>query len=422
MAAEQVALVGAFVLLVALVARRIERSPLTVAMAFVAFGLAFGPDGLGLLVLAPDDETVVVLAEATLAMLLFVDASRIELRSLREGIALPARLLGIGLPLTVVAATATAWWLLPGEGFAGALLLGAVLAPTDAALGQAVVSDERVPVAVRQGLNVESGLNDGLVLPVFAVAVALLEGEAPPGAVEIAARVLGGVAVGVAVGLVVPRLLEGVRDRVGLDPAYEQLAVLGMVAVAWGTAEAVGANGFLASFVAGVALRATTGEDTDRVTAYTEDTSQLFSLLAFVLFGALLLPDALAATSVSVVAVAVLALTVVRMVPVLLALGGTGLRVPTKLFVAWFGPRGLATILLGLLVVVEAGEDAALEQVTAVVGWTVLLSVVLHGATATPLAARYGAWFDAGREGPGGDEMREAAEVRRPLLRWQRGT
>lgn len=394
-----IAVLAGFVVVWGLVSRRTDRWPLTGPMVFVAFGLIIGPDVADVVAFDADDASVLLAGEATLAVLLFVDAARIDCRQLVRNLALPARLLGIGLPLTVAATTVLVGLLAPDLGWAAAALVAAILAPTDAALGQAVVSDQNVPTTIRQSLNVESGLNDGLVVPAVTIFLVLTQAEASNESaghwVRFAAEQIGyGVLVGAGFGLLGGFLLARARAANWVDGVYGQLTGLAIAIGAFATAGDIGGNGFIAAFSAGLAVRTVMGGEAETVTEFSEDLGQLLALVTFVLFGNVLVGPALDEVTFAILGCAVGTLTLSRMLPVAVALTGTGLKAPTVAFIGWFGPRGLASIVLGLVVLEEAGFAAG-DEVFTIVTWTVLLSIVAHGATATWAARRYGEWYMA---------------------------
>ena len=394
--------IGAFILIACfvfgfgLVSKRLAVSPLTPPLVFVGLGIAFGPWGLGWLRFDVEHGAMHVLAELTLILVLFGDAARIDLSALRQELGVPIRLLAIGMPLTILFGGLAAKWMFPELGWLEAAVLGAVLAPTDAALGQAVVSNPAVPTRVRQALNVESGLNDGIVLPVVLVLAALasmgaeMTRSASDWARFAALQVTLGPLVGVAVAWLGNRLLKWSTAKGWIEPPFERLMGLALALLAFTCAEHVGGNGFIAAFVSGMMLGHWTRGRCEWLYDFLEAEGQLLMLLVFLAFGVSFAAPAVETASWSTVAYAVLSLTVIRMVPVAIALIGTGLRLPTVLFIGWFGPRGLASILFGILVLDEA--DLPLEaQIFELVMLTVLFSVVAHGLSAAPLARRYGA-------------------------------
>ena len=390
------AVVFAYGLFSAELARRWVSGPLV----FTAVGLLIGPWGLDLIGGEFGEGGVELLAEATLVLILFADATRIDLRVLRTQTTLPVRLLGIGLPLTVLLGTVVAVLLFAGDiSWWEAALIGAILAPTDAALGQAVVGNPRVPVRIRQALNVESGLNDGIMLPAVTILTALAAADAgvassTPWARFVAEQIGFGVLIGVIVGGAGGAVLDYCVDRGWVDGIMRQLATLAVAVGAFGLAHELGGNGFVAAFIAGVAFGYVAHEHCESAADFTEDEGQLLALLTFLFFGALLLGPRIGELSWMVVLYAVLSLTVIRMVPVMLSVIGVGLERPTVGYLGWFGPRGLASILFGLFVVEEA-ELAGAELILDVMAATVLLSIIAHGQTAVPLADRYADWFES---------------------------
>lgn len=373
-----------------LISRRVQTSVLTPPIVFVALGLAVSE----ILDLDLGENLVHTLAELTLVLVLFTDASRIDLKLLRRQHDLPVRLLALGMPLTVVAGTLAAVWLFPGLTFWEAALLAAVLAPTDAALGQAVVSSPKVPVRIRQALNVESGLNDGIALPlVLVVMSACASTVAGQGGTSYwlqfaALQVTLGPLAGIAVGWLGGRLVEWGTRKGWMSDAFQHLSALGLALLAYAGAELIHGNGFIAAFVAGLTLGNTANSICTRLVEFAEAEGQLLTLLVFLIFGATMVPGIFAHLSWPAVVYAVLSLTVLRMLPVAMSLAGAGLRGSTVLFLGWFGPRGIASILFGLLVV-EGSVLIDRDEIFQVVVITVLLSVVAHGVTAYPGSVWY---------------------------------
>ncbi|MFH8623289.1 cation:proton antiporter [Streptomyces vietnamensis] len=400
----------------ALVSRRLAGTVVTAPMVFTAFGVAIGPMGLDLLSLNHDSGGVLALVEATLALVLLTDAMSVRRRDLRTGGFLPGRLLGIGLPLTIGAGWLLAWPLLPGLTAWELALVGAILAPTDAALGKAAVSSPRVPPLVRSGLKVESGLNDGMVLPFFVLFLAALPGTtaSQEGVAGTFWRALVlSTALGLAVGGFGGWLLRGARAKDWITDGWRQVFVLAVAAGSYALASVTDGSGFIAAWTAGFAfgasLRRGTPADTagDRAAEAAsgtasepsahDDTSQLAERLAeflaslsFLVFGAVLLGPTLQHLDWRIVTYAVLSLTLVRMLPVALSLTGSGLAFPTVAYIGWFGPRGLASVVFGLLVVEE--HVPGVQLLGRVVAVTIALSVVLHGMSAVVLTDRYDAW------------------------------
>ena len=375
-----------------LISRRLEGTILTAPIVFVAAGVLLGPALFGVAEFALDEHTVLLLSEIALAVVLFTDAAQTNLRALRQNEALPLRLLGIGMPLTIALGAGVAALLLTDLTFWEAAIVGTVLAPTDAALGQPVVSNPRVPARIRQALNVEAGLNDGLSVPFLALFLTLAEAEEHLSAsvwVRFAMEQVGfGVLVGVGVGLAGGWLVSLASRRGWMNESFQRLALLALAIVAWALADTAGGNGFIAAFVGGLVVGPIVRRVGERLIRFTEAEGQLLNLSVFFIFG-VLAAGLIRSLSWTIVLYALLSLTVIRMLPVALSLLGTHLRGVTVLFAGWFGPRGLASIVLGLVVVEEAPLLPGRTEIEAVVTLTVLLSVLLHGLTAAPLSAAY---------------------------------
>jgi sodium/hydrogen antiporter len=391
------AIVALTLLGVAAISGRLSGTPVTPAMVFVAVGLLVGPEVLGEIDLESSSGTVRSLAEATLALVLFCDASRIDLRLLRGDVGVPLRLLGIGLPLTIALGALAAAVIFDQLSVEEAAILAIVLAPTDAALGQAVVTEPRIPGRIRQGLNVESGLNDGICVPLLfaVVAVADVESEISEGrsAATLLLEEIGyGVLGGVVGGLVVAAIVIHAGRRNLIAGHWQQVIPGAGAALAYGTASALGGSGFIAAFVAGMTFRLALGRDPKDLNELSEQVGNVLNGVTFVLFGAILLGPALGELSWSLALYAVLSLTVVRMLPVAIAMSATGARPPTLGFLGWFGPRGLASIVFAVIVVEESSLPHE-HLIVLAIYMTVGLSVLAHGLTASTLAGRYAGWY-----------------------------
>ncbi|MGZ8692349.1 MAG: cation:proton antiporter [Gaiellaceae bacterium] len=378
------------------VSRRLERSVVTPAIFFTAAGLLAGPV-FGLIDLRIEGEPLKLLVEATLTLILFADASRISFPALRSQFAVPARLLGIGLPLTIAAGTLVGVTVLPGVSLVEALVLSIMLACTDAALGQAVVTDERIPSRIRQGLNVESGLNDGICVPLFFIALAVAEWDAGTVTAHAAAHLVleeigYGLVAGVAAGVLGAVALRVASRRSLVEPHWLQILTAATALLAAGIATGLGGSIFIAAFTGGF-LFGLIGRDSGGEVSYLVDEGgELLNAVTFVVFGAAILGPALDEMGWEVLVYAVLSLTAVRMLPVALSLIGTGARRQTIAFVGWFGPRGLATIVFAVILIDESSLPHERTLLLAVVA-TIGISVLAHGLTARPLTNRYVGWY-----------------------------
>lgn len=385
-----IAVISGCVVLWGLVSARFARWDVTAPIAFVLLGLLTANGPLSLFHLQLRSSDIRILAEISLALVLFSDASRVNARTLRAHAEVPARLLVIGLPLTIVAGGAAAAGLFREAGLWVAAAIGAIVAPTDAALGASILRDERIPSGVRRALNVESGLNDGIATPFVNL---FLAGALTSEAVHSAT--VGHAAIDLALGAVLGAvmgatgaLLLNLSRRAGWGAAgYGSLSVLALALFAYTVAVLAGTNGFVAAFVAGMAFGTVTTDD--ELKAFAEETGTLMSLLVWFFFGAAMIVPGFEAASLADAAFVVLALTIARMVPVALALLGSGLDRATVAFIGWFGPRGLATVVFGLIAVDSLTPPHA-NLVLGAVTVTVTFSVLLHGVSASPLAERYG--------------------------------
>ncbi len=386
------AVAGCFVLW-GLVSARLPRWNVSAPAGFVAAGMVLAAGSEPLLHISMGSAAVLQLTELALAVVLFGDAATVSTQWLRHDAALPGRLLLVGLPLTMALGTVGAHLLLPGLSWWVAAVIGAAVAPTDAALGAAIMEDERVPIRVRRVLNVESGLNDGIATPfVSFFLVAAVAGTAlGNGSRGQALLDLGiGVGVGAAVGALGRLGLAAALRRGLADPGFVPIATAAIGLLAYAGTVGLGGNGFVAAFVAGLAHRAVRGRALPAgALRLTHQAGQVLSLVVWFLFGALALGP-LENASWREVVFAIVALTVVRMVPVALSLLGSGLDRATVAVVGWFGPRGLASVVFAILAL-DTLDARTGSRVLAAIGCTVLLSVVLHGTSAAPIASRFGA-------------------------------
>jgi NhaP-type Na+/H+ or K+/H+ antiporter len=410
------AVLALLVLAWAVVSARLARANINGPLVFTVAGYLVANPDWGPLSVEYDAPSIHLIAELTLALLLFADASRVTVAELRRDLRFTGRLLGVGLPLTLVLGSVLAAWLLDDVSWALAGFVGATLAPTDAALSAQVINDERIPTRIRRVLNVESGLNDGIVTPVVAITLAIaatelgIAGHDDGHGGGALFQVAVGVAVGIAVGLGGAALLTAGSRRHWILPGGRRLGALAAAFGSFTLAGALAGNGFIAAFVAGMAFGAGWRDESLAVEEAGELPELLGEVMAFVvwfLFGAVLVPVAFGHVAAPILVYAVLSLTVVRMLPVAVSLLGTSLDRGTVLFIGWFGPRGLASVVFALLAVEELGETPAVAPAIAAVSLTVLLSVVLHGVSAGPFGARY-ARFEAGETGAPGPRSRRA--------------
>lgn len=397
MGGEVVAVMAGLTLCYALLARRLALFNVTAPMLSVLAGmLVFSTSHVDI-----DAHFVHTMAEITLVLILFHDASTVRSTALRRDPMIAVRLLAIGFPLALLATFAVSYWMMPALGVAGAWLVAAAITPTDAGLGAPTVLNPVVPIRVRRGLNVESGLNDGLATPIVLVALGVLaeHERAPiPGLLGVGTvPVLLALASAVVLGLTAAWLMDRSRERHLSGHRGRQIATLALPVLLFGVAELVGANAFIAAFVGGLIFGAAsrTLAEEHETGGLLETASDLLGFVVWFFFGGLLLLVFAAEFNWRWLILAVLALTVLRMLPVALAMLGSGFRWPTIAFLGWFGPRGLATIVFGLLTLNELGQRSPhIEAVNGVLAVTVLISVFAHGFSAGPLSQMYGEWAE----------------------------
>ena len=384
-----VTIILATVFLWSVFAARLGRVGLSSAIVFVAVGFAF-TQIFDVLHVPGEPELVKVVAEVTLVWMLFADASAVQLTDFRRDLMVYVRLLGVGLPLTILLGGLVAVALL-GFGVWPALLVGAALAPTDAALGASVMSDPTVPSRIRRVLNVESGLNDGIATPIVLVAIAGVAADEGIGGVHGPGHALVALLVGLLVGVLVGGaggvLIRRARRKRWLSEELSGPATLALALLAYTGTLLVDGNGFVAAFVGGLVFGNTAGPGGEKEAYFVEQSADLAAMISWLIFGALAVPAIGHWFEWPVIGYALLSLTVIRMVPVALALLGSGFDRYSVAFIGWFGPRGLASVIFALLALEDLGPAA--QEVTATIALTVLLSVGAHGLTARPFARHF---------------------------------
>ena len=377
----------------ALVSKRIQGTILTPPILFTLGGLFLSRILAERAGLTYNEGGLHVLAELTLILVLAADSSQISLSDLRKMKAIPIRLLTVALPLIIIMGTIIGYLIFPGIGWYQAALIAAILAPTDAALGASVLADKTIPLKVRQGLNVESGLNDGIALPAVVFFACFLNITHQSGDVNwikfLSLQLTMGPIAGIAVGWIGGHLIGYAAKKNWMTSEFQGVAAIALAVLAFAIAEVCHGNGFIAAFVAGLTYGNLHVNYSKFLHEFTETESQFLAYLTFFLFGALILPEALHHISGPIILYACLSLTLVRMLPVAISMLGMKLGLATTAFLGWFGPRGLASLLFGLLILEDLQVDQA-EFIQTVVATTVLLSIILHGITAAPFSKRLG--------------------------------
>ena len=395
---ETLAVLALFIMVYSSVAGAVERTRISGPIVFTCFGLLIGPAGFALLDWDTDRELIRNLAEVTLAMVLFTDAAGADVRVLKNTTGVPARLLLIGLPLTIALGFAFGTLLIEHPSLFALAVLATMLAPTDAALGKAVITNEAVPGEIRQSLNVESGLNDGICVPVLLLFLALaLDTTGDIGPLPLAAKlVVEQIGIGLAVGLVLTfiavRLLKFARDRQWLTKTWTQIPILALALSCFAVAQYLGGSGFIAAFSGGLLMafmdKHLSREVKEEYLLASEGAGDTLALITWVTFGSAVVGQALGNFTWNILLYSFLSLTVIRMLPVFLCLTGSGIDTEGKLFIGWFGPRGLASIVFAVMVVNSELPDSGSLAMTVVC--TIMLSIVGHGITANPWARAYG--------------------------------
>jgi sodium/hydrogen antiporter len=392
---ENGAILAVFLVIYSAIAGRIERSLISGPIVFTAVGFILGASGLGILRIRIDGEGLRLLAELTLAMVLFTDAANADFSIVKRNLGLPGRLLALGLPMTIALGFVVAAVVFPRLEILEMALLAAILAPTDAALGKPVVINPAVPAAMREALNLESGLNDGICVPIVVILLGLavgiqIEGGAVGHVVWVVVEEIGiGVVIGLALSWLTMRMLRFAERRGWISKNWVEIPIVALAAACFAAAQAAGGSGFIACFVGGLLLSGLGEHHKGELLRGAEHMGEALALLTWVVFGGIVVARMIDRVTWPALLYALLSLTVIRMVPVFLCLIGTRTSTADKLFIGWFGPRGLATIVFAVLVLDEKlpGNDTIILAA----GWTVLLSVIAHGVTANPLVRRMAA-------------------------------
>jgi len=390
----ELAVFALFAFCYSLVAGRLERAAASGPIVFVAAGFVMGPLGLAWFDGSMSRNELRMLADLTLALILFIDAANADLAILKRQFRIPSRMLLFGLPGVILLGTITATLLLDNLSLLEAAILGTMLAATDAALGKAVVTNKAVPAQIREGLNIESGLNDGLCVPILLVFIALAIGSGTEGgntmlALEHLAGELGiGLAVGLGLTAVGTWAFRWCHDKGWVTDIWKQVTVVALAIACFSVAQSLHGSGYIAAFTGGLLFGFRAREATHRLVLAAEGTGETLALLTWLVFGAIVIGQSIEYFTWEMLVYALLSLTLIRILPVYLSLSGTGESTASKLFLGWFGPRGLASIVFAIIVI-NAGVPEA-RFIAMVVVLTVFFSLVAHGVSANPLAKLLG--------------------------------
>jgi NhaP-type Na+/H+ or K+/H+ antiporter len=389
----ELAIFALFVFCFSLVAGRLERAPASGPMVFVLSGLIMGPLGLGWFDGDISRTGLRVLADLTLASILFIDAANADLSVLRRQFRIPSRMLLFGLPGAIFLGALTAGLLFDALSVFDAAILGTMLAATDAALGKAVLANKAVPARLREGLNIESGLNDGLCVPVVFVFIALSLGTASESGIGLALKLVAeelgiGLAVGVALAAIGMRLMRWCQNQGWVTAIWMQITPLALAIACFSVAQSLHGSGYIAAFVGGLVFGLKAKESTHELVLSAEGVGETLALMTWFIFGATVIGQAVQHFTWEMVLYAFLSLTVIRMLPIYLSLAGSGESAASKLFLGWFGPRGLASIVFAIIVVNSGVPEGMFLGMVVVL--TVSFSLVAHGVSANPLAKLIG--------------------------------
>jgi NhaP-type Na+/H+ or K+/H+ antiporter len=388
---ENLAIIALFAFLYSAVAGRLEKTVISGPLVYIAFGLLCGPLALGILNIEVSAVEMRVLADLTLALFLFIDAANADLSVLKGNIKIPARMLGVGLPLIILSGFGVGMVLFDELSFYELALLATMLAATDAALGKAVITNPAVPSRVREGLNVESGLNDGICVPILFVFIALAvgstEGSSASLAITLVAEEIGiGLAVGLGLTAIGTWILRRCHELGWITDIWGQIPVIALSVGCFAVAQSVHGSGYIAAFSGGILFGYLAKQSKHELLHAAEGVGETMALFTWVIF-AVIIGKYFEFFSWEIVVYALFSLTIVRIIPIYLSLTGTGESNNSKLFLGWFGPRGLASIVFAVIVLnheIAGGKIIALTVIC-----TVILSIIAHGLTANPLARAF---------------------------------
>jgi NhaP-type Na+/H+ or K+/H+ antiporter len=388
----ELAVLALIVFSYSLIAGRLERTVLSGPIVFVLTGVLVGPLGFGLFDGDVSRTDLRVLADLTLALVLFIDAASSDISVLKRQFKIPSRMLLLGLPGAIILGFGIAAIMFDVLSLYEAAILGVILAATDAALGKAVISNQAVQSRIREGLNVESGLNDGLCVPILLVFIALAKGsvsEESRSALQLIIEELGiGLVVGVGLTIAGTWLLNLCEKLGWVTDIWKQLTVIGLAIACFSIAQSLHGSGYIAAFTGGLTFGYISKGATHERVLPAEAMGETLALMTWLVFGAVVVGQSLKLFTWEVVVYALLSLSIVRMLPVYLSLAGTGESISSRLFLGWFGPRGLASIVFAIMVLNESLPGG--RFISGVVVCTVFFSLIAHGISAKPLGKSFG--------------------------------
>lgn len=384
----EIAIIALFTFVYSVFSARIEKLPTSAPIIFVFLGITLGPIGLDVFKADVEQKEFRILTDLTLALILFIDAANANTSILKKYLKIPARMLLIGLPGAMFLGCIAAIWIFDLSVYEAAIL-GIALAATDAALGKGVVTNKKVPERLREGLNFESGLNDGLCVPFLLVFIALAKGSAADGeSVSALGLVLQEIGIGAFVGLTMAGvgawMLRKFWEKGWISQIWIQLSVPALAITCFAIAQSAHGSGYIAAFVGGLLFGKLAKDSTHKLVMAGEGIGEAMAMLTWMIFGVSVISKVYGAFSWDIIVYTLLSLTVIRVLPIFLSLTGTGESTNSKLFLGWFGPRGLASIVFAIIII--NAELPGSQFIALVIVCTVLLSLVLHGITANPYA------------------------------------
>lgn len=385
---QNILVFASFILIYSLIAKALERTNISGPFLTIVIGLVTGPLLLNLINLNVGIENYRVIAELALALVLFNDASNTNFRELIKNVSIPARLLLIGLPLTIIFGMVGGYIIFKGFSWIELGILATLLAPTDAALGKAVVTNPSVPTKIRESLNVESGLNDGICVPVLFLFIELFSAQTgeglkfPFGLILFAEEIGIGLIAGLVITFVTDRMVHYAENHGGISKTWKTVVIIALAFSCFAAAQLAGGSGFIACFTGGLLYGAINRKYKHDLLQASEGAGDTLSTLTWIIFGSVVIASTLKFFTWEVVVYALLSLTIIRMVPVLLSLISSGISGKERLFISWFGPRGLASIVFAIIIFDVGLPHKETIILTAVC--TILLSIILHGFTANP--------------------------------------
>ena len=387
-------IIALIVLLYGFFSKKLEKLNISGPMIFLLFGILLSPLGFDVIEVGLDSDAVKIIAEIALIIVLFTDSSSLNLKGFKKEWRISLRLLFVGLPLTIIFSTYVATLFFPNESLLYLILMALILAPTDAALGKAVVVDKLVPQRIRESINIESGLNDGIVFPLLITIVLLIVGGKELGSDNswvfyLFKQISLGFILGAISGFLGAKILTLSLNRGWIKDVYRNLSPVALAILTYYIAEYLGGNGFIAAFISGAFFGNFSNLIDSQRESFLESEGEVLILISFLVFGLAFIPATITYWNMQVVLYSLLSLTAFRMIPVAFSLIGLNLSFSTKLFIGWFGPRGIASILY----VMTVGHSIETQDISnvlfSVVSLTILLSIIFHGLSAKPLVNLY---------------------------------